>query len=249
MRAYDQACLMDGHNTTSPGQTALWCSRAQRSRSMERLKRTRERTRQRREYPQSFHHVMRGLRTPRPMLTCLWAPAGVHVAQTSCQSSSLCNTFLQPCTPPATGPPLSLRIRPFVHGQQRGDAPVPHARLGRMPRPRAGRGMSPARHPRLTARAGLGYTRGTDSQRHPLQEKACLCHRRRPHPRPTPSARTRARSSSNKPRSCWTRPTTTPWCDGSSPPRCSGSAHWNSSWRRPPRPHGPARRPRCGPPS
>src|SRR5207249_3986232 len=57
--------------------------------------------------------------------------------------------------------------------------------------------------PRLTTRAGRGYTRGTGSRRHPLQEKARLCHRRTPGPRPTPGARIRARSSSNKPRSCW----------------------------------------------
>ena len=43
MCVYDQACLMDGHNTTSPGQTALWCAKATRDRSLERAKRTRER--------------------------------------------------------------------------------------------------------------------------------------------------------------------------------------------------------------
>ena len=42
----------------------------------------------------------------------------------------------------------------------------------------------------LTACAGLGYTRGTFSRRHPLQEKARLCHRRTPRVRPTPCAQT-----------------------------------------------------------
>ena len=34
-----------------------------------------------------------------------------------------------------------------------------------------------------------------------------------------------------------------------SPLRYGGSARWNSSWRRPPRPGGPAHSPRSGPPS
>jgi hypothetical protein len=42
MRAYDQACLMDGHNTKSPGQTVSWCSKTKRYRAMERQKRNRE---------------------------------------------------------------------------------------------------------------------------------------------------------------------------------------------------------------
>jgi|RhiMetStandDraft_8_1073273.scaffolds.fasta_scaffold183582_1 hypothetical protein len=46
MRVYDQACLMDGHNTKSPGQTVSWYSTTKRYRPMEPHKRTREIPRQ-----------------------------------------------------------------------------------------------------------------------------------------------------------------------------------------------------------
>ena len=59
MRAYNQSMPDERPQHHISGQTALWCSRAQRYRSMERSKRTRERTRQRWEYPvRSIYHCL-----------------------------------------------------------------------------------------------------------------------------------------------------------------------------------------------
>jgi hypothetical protein len=53
------------------------------------------------------------------MSTCLWTPAGVHIAQTPCPSSSVCNRFLHASSPTPTVLPSSLRYRPFAHGHRR----------------------------------------------------------------------------------------------------------------------------------
>ena len=85
IRAYDQACPIDGHNTKAPVQTASWCSKATRYRSLERAKRTRESTRQRGAYPQSFHPTMRELRIT-PFLLRLAPVLGPQAQQSLCWS-------------------------------------------------------------------------------------------------------------------------------------------------------------------